>query len=54
MVGAGIEHRADRGERGETLIELMATVILMGVSIVALVASLLAVMRNSTGWPASA
>ncbi|MCB0963406.1 MAG: type II secretion system protein [Acidimicrobiales bacterium] len=38
---------ADRGERGETLIELMATVILMGVSIVALVASLLAVMRTS-------
>ena len=38
---------AGDGERGETLIELMATVLLMGVSIVALVAALLGVMRTS-------
>lgn len=38
---------ADRGERGETLIELMATVVLMGVSIVALVGALLGVMTTA-------
>ena len=38
---------AGSGERGETLIELMATVMLMGVSIVALVAALLGVMRTA-------
>lgn len=38
---------ADSGERGETLIELMATVMLMGVSIVALVAALLGVMTTA-------
>lgn len=36
-----------RGERGETLIELMATVVLMGVSIVALIGSLLGAMTTS-------
>lgn len=36
-----------RGERGETLIELMATVVLMGISIVALIGSLLGAMTTS-------
>lgn len=36
-----------RLERGETLIELMATVVLMGISIVALIGSLLGAMTTS-------
>lgn len=37
-----------RSERGETLIELMATVVLMGIGIVAIVGALIGVMQTSS------
>ncbi|MFN8017441.1 MAG: prepilin-type N-terminal cleavage/methylation domain-containing protein [Acidimicrobiales bacterium] len=39
---------AARSERGETLIELMATVVLMGIGIVAIVGALIGVMQTSS------
>lgn len=45
---APVARQGSPRERGETLIELMATVVLMGVSVVALVGSLIGAMQVST------
>ena len=40
-------HRGRRGERGETLIEILATIIIMGSAIIAIVAGIAVAVNSS-------
>lgn len=45
LQGPGREHRSERGERGETLIELAATIVLMGFAVVTVVGLIFTVTK---------